>query len=680
MRLDFLNLKFMTYTILLKIFVSFLIFSHLTPHYFTNATPLSSTNQESTQSNQGSAIQTTEITLKITENLNPQDDSKVSVNATGTYIKAVNYTLAFTANVAEDSGLSSAQRGKGCPECFLQQGIYTRGNGIRNVFSVVVPDFFYKHLDICDTIQPWQFVEKNFPNESIISKGMPSFDSDMNKTFFEYVNAVRHGSEFWPHGGFYEFIHQAHKIYSHMSATQHKKWYAKLLLSDKALDKNSVLSLLLRSCVSSLQTNNSLEQSVCDDFNFSIGENMCPLILEYTSLLNCKDRYIGQVSSHKICERLNQPDLGLIMPPKCNSILSSTLHLNLELENVQNSLFETPETIHPFTIQVESFKYFWMERALQMLTRWSDLHLFCLTDNEEFPTGIHEDLELVPKWKSLEYFYLKNSNNKALPLAVLAKYQEDTTFSKIPNTLNSTARFLFVVRDSRTSFESFIQLLSKPSRVGLYSIHGSSHDGYFSVAVSLGIFNIENIIRDQTRTMSPHSSIHFTIVTNGKFGTGVSLAVLYNLLRSLNPDPESKEITINQVRIFFHFITFSGGYSGDRKLLKYLSRYANMRHIVEKGDVVDYSSCLSSFRCEPSSWEFHRIKNYPVLFEWIQLPGRVEYEYPPYNTTQGASFSKMFDCSARQLCSTRMWLEKTACRSTNQTLRNPECSFFDRIF
>lgn len=481
------------------------------------------------------------------------------------------------------------------------------------------------------------------------------------------LKRLAENSHLWPWIGLLHVTGNIRRNYDEQMKHRAKGWYIHKMLSSRSFIADPLAGAVSCTAFSMTAARLPVVQGVCNCMERLTPEQLCLAVDSYAQVVHCHDRYAELVDPSVVCPSLLVPDLGVPISTTCSRYLTMPAYIKLGLYDIRNKLQGTPETVGRETYKAELGTYYALHKALQRLTRWADLHLFCLDKGQNFPSGGHGDLELIANWDVKYYFYIQRHGQKPLPIAVLAHY---TPTSDEDDKTQRKSRWLLVVRDVRTTFEGYIQMVTRSAAKHYSDYVGSVHEGYSAVATSLGTSVVESLLRKDAQQLGSEDAIHLTVATQGNFGTGVGLILLRNVIYALTPSTTNDFLLPDGPQLRYHFVSFGGGPVGDTRFMEDMKTRVNMRNIVSDQEGMEGMPCVATRGCDLPSTVLRTGRTGETVGHFAPLVGniRIPTQSLPYPGWSKAS--SRFEVVANMICSSSCWLGSSACQDAA-----PQCSY-----
>jgi hypothetical protein len=482
--------------------------------------------------------------------------------------------------------------------------------------SFSMPFLINKYLDFqkqCKHYSVTAFFKRDLPAGILPMDVSTSKHKMYQNMILNHATQLAHRHEFWPYIGFYFFSQKTLEIYRYLESSASKHWYLKSLMSDSNINKDPLLSLSLSTAVFMLSNNLTMIEAISTSLNSKASDNFCAKKDEYFCMLHSMDKNADFVNATEYCSKIEKEGITVPFLQRCEKHLMTEKKINFDIE-ANFSVNPTYYNIYsPSNKEAEGNYYLLALTAIENLNRWFDYHRFCFNSLLSGLKNNFLDIEILPSWKSVHYFYVHYNKTVKTPAAILAKKVQK--IKKRPETI---VRYLLVVRDARTTMESFSQIDTDTLGETDTKKRGIFSQGYTKIFAFSAASILENIIRSEAKTLTKNHTIKVIVVAKGSYGVGTAMVILRELIDSLTPDTLIDSHFLANSKINYTMIAFSSNSVGDIDFINYLKRRATFRHIVEKNWFMHTHQNLQ-YPCEK---EMEPISSVSKIIETV--PGMVQ--------------------------------------------------------
>lgn len=501
------------------------------------------------------------------------------------------------------------------------RGLYSPEGALRNYFQASMTSEYYRIYDSC-AAQDFSAFLTTGPGAAERSQVDAVYESLNGSLSNAELTTMLHNSHSWPWVGLLYVAKGINRNYNEQKRFSDRRWYVNRLLSPNWLAVNPLEGGMRCTAFTMMAAQLPLAKAVCDCLGHLTTEQRCSVIDRYAQAVHCHSSFANMVDRAVVCPVLSQPDLGLPLSSGCSHYFASNITApKLNLVDARGITGSVPHTIGQETYRQELATYYVLSKLLERLTRWADYHLFCFKDHQQYANSAHTDFEFLPGWEAKQYFFIEEAGHSTLPIAVLG-HTSSQADQRRPGDLTPESQWLLLVRDVRTTFDGYIQMLMRATFPLSGEYPGSVHEGYSAIAESMGINQLVSAIQ-QNAVAIESGDIHFTVVGAGNFGAGVGILVLRKLIYWLTPNEIANPKLPNGVRIHYNFVAFGGGPVGDLKFTEDISSRVNIRNIVSDREGMESMPCAESYACNTQTTKFNTGGKGELIGTYVPLRGTV---------------------------------------------------------
>lgn len=479
-------------------------------------------------------------------------------------------------------------------------------------------------------------------------------------------NEVPYEPEVWTMSGLMRFSQQVHQTHGGIVDYKQAKWYIHDLENSRSAITHpfSVLSGCVAIRMHASPT--TIKGGVCQCLQNFPPDEYCSAYQAYSGLMHCYDSMAKAVNTAILCPILTSPDFGIALSYATKQLLANSPSLlKLELSNNFPNI-DSPDVVSAEAQQNESPTYYLIYKSLQRLIRLSDTYLFCRPD-----TAPHSDIEgftLLPLWTTTNIFFIHDDVNAPLPISVLAKYTPNYALYEPPD----LARWLFVIRNGRTTLEGHFEGLARMARRHFLSPQENVHEGYNFLASHMDIKVIARAIMDDIKKTPALRLVHVTFAGYGTLGSGLAAILISRLSDIL----AANSATTNQQLPSFQYnlVTFGAGPVGDSAFTDSLRSRVTIRNIAST-----YGStapCETVWSCDsPSNQQGTKSQERTISY-FAPFPGRVEIDVQKFPNAEWKQSTTRFRAAANSVCAVPCWLSTVFCADASPHCTSADCSAF----